>query len=160
MHIGAFSAGISFPVHANDVSAFFSAGSQSSSSFASGESDFLDVDEAFDLNLKATASGYLLEWSIAPDYYLYKRQFKIEMVEGEELTPGTQFSRGLQKIDGYFGLVEVYYHSASAKMPKPKSVQGTADNDNINQFIKVQYQGCADAGLCYPTQIREIRLPK
>jgi len=151
--------GISCLANASDATAFFSSDSQSGSALISGDRDFLDVDDAFKLNLRSTASGYLLEWSIAPDYYLYKRQFKIELLEGEELTPRAQFSRGLQKIDGYFGLVEVYYHSASAELIKPQSVASTVESDNISQFIKVQYQGCADAGLCYPTQTREIRLP-
>lgn len=143
---------------ANDANSFFKSTTAQRSSADLGSStnsdnEFLDVDDAFSLQLQTSESGYLLEWAIAPDYYLYKRQFSVEILDANQSVTDIQLSRGLQKQDGYFGLVEVYYHHASASFrlePRASDVQ----------VLRVKYQGCADAGLCYPTQTREFRIDK
>ena len=140
---------------ANDITDFFDSGTRENASALNNDKEFLDVDDAFVLTLKPTPSGYLLEWTIAPNYYLYKRQFDLELAGGEKLTVQTRFSRGLQKKDGYFGLVEVYYHAATAMINK-EAISNSSDKSS--QSIKVKYQGCAEAGLCYPTQTRELSL--
>jgi len=85
----------------------------------------------------------VIHWQIAPDYYLYKHRFKFTQLDTnspvEALIPD-----GKAKQDEYFGDVEVYYHQIAIKLPAASLAGKTA--------IEVGFQGCADAGLCYPPQ--------
>jgi thiol:disulfide interchange protein DsbD len=55
---------------------------------------------------------------------------------------------GLDKTDEYFGDVQVYY--ALLELSLPVDPQGEA--------VEIQYQGCADAGLCYPPRSQVVAL--
>ncbi len=130
-----------------------------SQGFASGDEVLLDVDVAFVPGIRRRGKLIELYWDIAPDYYLYRRQFRLLGPGGEDLTAGAQFSRGLQKDDGYFGRVEIYYHSARASIEQDDII-GTQTRDTAGKLaVSVKYQGCADAGLCYPVQTRTLSLP-
>jgi thiol:disulfide interchange protein DsbD len=62
---------------------------------------------------------------------------------------------GKKKTDEFFGDVEVYYGVLSATVPVTRP-------DGASSFeLAVTYQGCADAGLCYPpvTKTVAIELP-
>lgn len=104
---------------------------------------FLTSDQAFQL-LPPTREGDTLEleFQVAPGYYLYRDRFHFS-AEGEGLTLGTpQFPHeGEWKQDETFGRVRVYHENV--KVALPVSGQGR---------LKVRWQGCADAGLCYPPQ--------
>lgn len=120
------------------------------------EPDFLPVDEAFKLNVEHGPQGTALIWTIAPDYYLYKHKFKVLTADGSvDLTDAMQLSRGLRKTDDYFGQVEVYYHQALANIPASSL---TTEQLQTTQNLTVKYQGCAEAGLCYPVQTRTVTL--
>lgn len=114
------------------------------------EPTFLAVEQAFKLDINQSDEQTTLVWTIAPGYYLYKHKFDVSGKTGEDiqaLTDQTQFSRGIRKRDDYFGPVEVYYHQATAELSAPKAEQ-----------VIVKYQGCADAGLCYPIQTKIMTL--
>jgi thiol:disulfide interchange protein len=122
----------------------------SSSSFlnAQPEDEFLAVNDAFNVQVsKINGDHLVVDWQIAPDYYLYKRSFKVTTEKGKDVTALFKLSRGIQKYDGYFGQVEIFYHHAKAQSDL-KELSG-------NATLTIEHQGCADAGLCYPTQ-REI----
>ena len=109
------------------------------------EDDFLLVDEAFVLNADLDGNRLLLRWDMADGYYLYRHQFAFSAKEAVGFSLGeAQIAQGKQKVDDYFGEVEVYYHAAEAEVPINTSGAGAS----IGQ-IEVAYQGCADAGLCY-----------
>ena len=55
---------------------------------------------------------------------------------------------GLAKTDEFFGDVEVYYQFADVGL----EVQG---GDELVQ-LDITYQGCADAGLCYPHEQKPL----
>lgn len=116
--------------------------------------DFLPVDRAFELAHSIDGDMLAVVWSIAPDYYLYRHKFNIAAVDSEgqtqPLDDRAQFSPGLGKTDEYFGHVEVYYNQAVARLPLD-ALQGASE-------LEVRYQGCADAGLCYPVQTRRLSL--
>ena len=63
---------------------------------------------------------------------------------------------GKKKTDEFFGDVEVYYDFLSATVPVAR-LAGV----NTPIEITVSYQGCADAGLCYPpvTKTVAVQLP-
>jgi thioredoxin:protein disulfide reductase len=106
--------------------------------------DFLPPEKAF--HLTATALGndrVQLDWVIAPGYYLYRDRIKIADDGGQIGTP--QFPEGQTKQDEYFGKQVVYHQELKATVPLLKPMHGAASLP-----LHVTYQGCAEAGLCYP----------
>jgi thiol:disulfide interchange protein DsbD len=110
--------------------------------------DFLPVDEAFLLTVTREGETLQLHWLVKPGYYLYKDRLSFNVEQSPVLPPG------IEKWDEIFGDVEVYYTELSITMPIPASFVGDA-----GKFV-VGYQGCADAGLCYPPQEREFEIDK
>ena len=128
------------------------------------DSEFLPVDEAFVLDLIHGEKGIELVWTIAPQYYLYKHKFTIHSQNDKQsplkaLTDVAMFAQGLRKTDDYFGRVEVFYHQALASITQGQLLTKDAAGQAIKPAsLSVQYQGCADAGLCYPIQTRMLPL--
>lgn len=122
---------------------------------AINEKDLLPVDQAFALQASAPSRDRIeLRWDIAPGYYLYRHRTSIK--PGPEFSAGTvQFPKGEQKHDQFFGDVETYHRQLRAVLP------GTAAPGTETVTLEVRYQGCADAGVCYPPQKRsiQVRLP-
>ena len=113
---------------------------------------FLPVEEAFRVDAYSSEDTVTLIWSIAPEYYFYGHKFKI--FDGEqEVTQTATFNRGTLQTDEYFGEVEVHRFQAIAEMET-----STAPATREPLELTVQYQGCADAGLCYPVQTRQLQL--
>lgn len=130
--------------------------SKNSNAFA--EPEFLPVDQAFVFNQIAVDDGIMVSWQIAPEYYLYKDRIKIEADNPSIALGDPAFSQiGEQKDDPNFGLVTVFHDFVEMNVPV---VTGSQDQKNIFEFT-ITYQGCAEAGLCYPPQRRKIAfLPK
>ena len=123
---------------------------------ASGANEFLDPDAAFVLSAAAVGPGAIeARWDIAEGYYLYRDKFRFRPADGAGATLGdAAFPKGKIKDDEYFGPMEVYYDTVAAYVPVARSVaapQAVLDVD-------VTYQGCADAGLCYPPITRTVSL--
>ncbi|MCB1683288.1 MAG: protein-disulfide reductase DsbD [Pseudomonadales bacterium] len=121
------------------------------------EPDFLPVDEAFQVTAEVGLDGaVLVRWTMADGYYLYRHRFGFDTRSGagEKTSPVTlgapEIPPGKQKIDEYFGEVEVYYHEAQARVP-------VASGAGLVE-VGVSYQGCADAGLCYPPETKWLSL--
>jgi len=117
--------------------------------------EFLKVDQAFALSTERGSDGALLaRWEMPDGYYLYRHGFLFE-TRGATGAPlqEPQIPPGKTKEDEFFGEVEVYYHSAQARLP----LEGvTAASVNTPTEIGITYQGCADAGLCYPPETKWI----
>ncbi len=117
----------------------------------SSDDEFLPPDEAF--KLTATADGgevVALSWIIADGYYLYRHRVAVK-TETPGFTPGTvTMPDGKRKTDEFFGEVEVYYQQLDAQVP----LERAPGADSVE--LKVTYQGCADAGLCYPPITKTI----
>src|SRR5687768_15013451 len=122
----------------------------------SNEDQFLPVDQAFVFTALADGGDrVLLDWQVAPGYYLYRHR-----TSAKTETPGFALGdiampEGRKKTDEFFGDVEVYYGVLSATVPVTRP-EGASSFE-----IQVSYQGCADAGLCYPpvTKTVAIELP-
>lgn len=107
--------------------------------------EFLPVDEAFELTVERDGDRLLLHWDIADDYYLYRDQHRVNTRDGAEVGEGELSFNVLEKYDDTFkAVMPVYYDTMSAAYPV-LAEQG---------LVEVVYQGCADAGLCYPPQTR------
>ncbi|GAB3380909.1 protein-disulfide reductase DsbD family protein [Lysobacter fragariae] len=112
------------------------------------EDNLLPVEEAFVLDAQATAPDRIeLRWKIAPGCYLYRHQLKVQADAGFAAQP-PRIPAGAPHQDEYFGRVETYRDALTVIVP------GTARAASTT--LKVRYQGCADAGVCYPPQTRNV----
>ena len=120
----------------------------------SNEDDFLDPEVAFVLSAAAAGPDAIeARWDIAEGYYLYRDKFRFHAADGSGASLGEAgFPEGLLKDDEYFGPMEVYYGSVAALVP----VAGAAPGDAVD--VDITYQGCADAGLCYPPITKTVSL--
>jgi thiol:disulfide interchange protein DsbD len=111
----------------------------------SNESDFLPPDAAFRAGCNLDGNEVKVRWVIADGYYLYRRQMQI-VAESPGLTLGDpSFPPGRMKDDPYLGTQEIFVHQVEATVPYTRQDAGAHPVQ-----IKVTYQGCAEAGLCYP----------
>ncbi len=111
---------------------------------ADNEDDFVEPDVAFALTAEAkSANNVQLNWRIADGYYLYKKRISLEPADAAHPVGAIVLPKGLPHSDEYFGEQEIYRESLDASFSVPPSASKTV-------AVKVTYQGCADAGLCYP----------
>ncbi len=101
--------------------------------------DFLPPEQAFVLKAELRdAHTVSLRWSMPAGYHLYRERLSFT---GPGVTQ-PQLPDGKRKFDENFGKeMETYYGTLELQVP----VSGNAPFD-----LTVGYQGCADAGLCYP----------
>ena len=125
-----------------------------SPAFAIDEKDLLPVDEAFRLEAEAVTPGWIeFRWKVAPGYYLYKERIKVVLADEAAFKASPlHLPPGKIKEDQFFGRMETYRDSVVAKL-----TGAAADGVTMLRF-KVSYQGCADAGICYPPQRKEVVL--
>ncbi len=117
--------------------------------FAQSKPRFLPAHEAFVLDAMALeADAIEVRWSIAPGYYLYQHRLAIEAVQPADLALDWRAPPGRKFTDEHFGPVEIYQQQLS--LPVALSTSATTVT------LKIQYQGCAEAGLCYPPQERHL----
>ena len=111
------------------------------------DDEFLDPDVAFQVDVVETAPNQLrVHWIIADAYYLYRDKLSIALDDA----PGVSISNmeippGETKHDEYFGDVQVFHNEVTALVTLQRSSIDLADIT-----LKVGYQGCAEAGICYP----------
>lgn len=119
---------------------------------ALGGGEFLDPDVAFELSTEVEDDGTILaHWQIADGYYLYRDKFRFTPADGSGLALGEPaLPKGKVKEDEYFGRMEVYYDQVLARLPVERGAGTVA--------LDVVYQGCADAGLCYPPITKRVQL--
>jgi thiol:disulfide interchange protein len=126
---------------------------------------FLPVDDAFRFYVSIdSADKLIVHWRIAPDYYLYKDKFRFSValapetgslgpVPVDEPLQGLAYGlpEGIAHHDQYFGDVEVYYLETLAELMLPPHL-------GRRFILRIEFQGCAEAGLCYPPQRRDMEI--
>lgn len=123
--------------------------------WAVSEKDLLPVDEAFGLTAQARDRDRVeISWKIAPGYYLYRHRTTVKADAGFD-AEALQLPAGKKHHDDFFGEVETYRERLTGVL-RGKAADGT---DTVT--LEVRYQGCADAGVCYPPQKRtlQVKLP-
>lgn len=106
------------------------------------EPEFLPVHEAYVFSSRLEDGHVVGRWDAADGYYLYKHRFYVEPSDGATLGE-LIIPEGIQKVDDFFGEVEVYYDSVEVRAPVVgQSARGFT--------VTFGFQGCADKGLCYP----------
>ena len=109
---------------------------------------FLPVNEAFVFDFDQQGSTLFVGWDIADDYYLYKD--KIEIIAKGASIDVPELGSGEIIEDEFFGKTEVFFNSLN--------IISKLSNVSEDGVVKVRYQGCAKAGLCYPPEIISIPL--
>ena len=121
---------------------------------AQAADDFLDVQQAFRGAARVVDARTLeLRFDIAPGYHLYRERIAVERERGQAQLGALALPRAEREFDASLGKeVETYRGSMVAQLP----VQ--AGDGSVR--LRVNHQGCADAGLCYPpqTSIAELRV--
>src|SRR5690606_7035636 len=109
-----------------------------------GEQEFLKVTEAYVLSVEPRGQEVVLHWDIAPEYYLYRDNFKVRAYSnGSEVPLELSFQNGREIYDEYFQKnLEVFYGQTDVIATVPPGVERLQ--------MAITSQGCADAGLCYP----------
>ena len=117
-----------------------------------GEDEYLPIDQAFALTSQPLSVNTIeLNWRIAKGYYLYKERMKVVPTGGTSSVGALVLPKGENHHDEYFGDQEVYRDSVDATFSVPPS-------DAKSVEVKVTYQGCADAGLCYPPETKTLTI--
>src|SRR5437764_1443746 len=114
--------------------------------------EFLQPDQA--LRFDALADGAdraRLNWEIAEGYYLYRTRIKVSTPSRQAQLGAPQMPGGEFKTDEYFGKQEIYHHELAATVPVARAGGGAFELP-----LEVTYQGCAEAGLCYPPITKRV----
>lgn len=115
------------------------------------EPEFLPADEAFRWHVSRPADDLVvITWEIVPEYYLYREQFRFSLA-GDDTSVEASLPDGENHHDAYFGDVEVYYDNVRVTLTLPQSLPAETE-------LRFRYQGCAEAGLCYPPEQQSLPL--
>jgi thiol:disulfide interchange protein DsbD len=116
-----------------------------------GARHLLKADRAFQLlGAQRQRDSVLVQWNIAPGYYLYRKRLRFTVIDPADgqlkaprLPPGEKIHDAFQgETEIYRGHLQVFLHWPAGG-PAP-------------QRLSVAYQGCAEAGVCYPPQTRLV----
>jgi thiol:disulfide interchange protein DsbD len=111
----------------------------------SNEGDFLDPDVAFRAASHVDGNVLRVRWVIADGYYLYRQRMDIKAESPDLVLGEPTFPQGTMKTDPYLGTQEIFTQQVEAAVPFTRLDAGAHPIQ-----VKVTYQGCAEAGLCYP----------
>jgi thiol:disulfide interchange protein DsbD len=112
---------------------------------SSQQDDFLPPEQAYRFAVKAGKDRIVVTWTIAPGYYLYQKRLSFESSTPDMTLGSPAFPKGESHHDEYFGTQEIYRNTAI--IPVPFTRQGPRP---AQMKVELRWQGCADAGLCYP----------
>jgi thiol:disulfide interchange protein DsbD len=147
------------PAHADGVDVPASSSPKASSAFAatlkkSSEPDFLPPDQAFRFSaLPDGPDSIRLIWGVTDGYYLYRARIKASSDTTQAKLGELSLPAGETKNDEYFGKQEVYHHDVVGSISVARASSG-----DLTVPLKVTYQGCASAGLCYPPITKTINV--
>jgi len=131
--------------------------SKTTSSLSTGISatdSFLPVFEAYQLEVQVQQDKLLLNWQIADGYYLYGDQFRLTLARnGSTLPVEITKEQGEIAYDDYFEKeVEQFRFFTTQILSLP------AEATSGELILSAGFQGCADAGLCYPPEILRYQI--
>lgn len=113
------------------------------------EVEFLPVEQAFQFDFDQQGDALIIRFTVADDYYLYQNQFRTVTKNSEIGEP--LYPKAKMKEDEFFDEPQpVFYHEVEFSYPIIWSKQ-----DGV---VKLQFQGCAEAGLCYPPTTHVVYL--
>ena len=115
-------------------------------------SEFPPVDEVFFPDI-FPVDGNTVEVGIriVPGFYLYKDKISVRSLSDDAKAGRLDLPEGKMKVDEYFGEMEVYFDSILARLAIARATPEAMDLE-----LELNYQGCAEGGLCYMPQTRVI----
>ena len=115
-------------------------------------SDLLSVDDAFKVSTKIIDNTIELSFQSAKGYYLYQHRFKVVSKTKGITLDKVEFPLGEAKNDPLFGEVIIYHDNVVLAIPfKNPHLKTTLS-------LEIGYQGCADVGVCYPPEKKQLDL--
>lgn len=117
------------------------------------QEDFLEPEKAFVFSARMVEPRSLqLEFKVAPGYYLYRERLGFTPNPAQAVALGTPvLPDGEVKYDPTFEKnMEVYHRALQIQVPLPQAGEAFT--------LDVAYQGCADAGLCYPPMSHQLSM--
>ncbi|HFK4063734.1 TPA: protein-disulfide reductase DsbD [Kluyvera ascorbata] len=115
---------------------------------APGRSQFVPADQAFAFDFQQNQHDVKLTWQVKDGYYLYRKQVQVTPANAS-IAP-LQLPNGEWHSDEFYGKSEIYRHSLTVPV--------TLTQTNAGAMLTVTYQGCADAGFCYPPETKTVPL--
>lgn len=115
---------------------------------APGRSNFIPADQAFVFDFQQNQHDLNLTWQVKEGYYLYRKQVSITPAQAS--VGALQLPAGEWHEDEFYGKSEIYRQHLSVPV--------TAQQADKGATLTVTYQGCADAGFCYPPETRIVPL--
>lgn len=115
---------------------------------APGRSNFIPADQAFVFDFQQNQHDLNLTWQVKEGYYLYRKQVSITPAHAS--VGALQLPAGEWHKDEFYGKSEIYRQRLSVPV--------TVNQANKGATLTVTYQGCADAGFCYPPETKIVPL--
>lgn len=113
-----------------------------------GRSQFVPADRAFVFDFQQNHHDLNLSWQVKDGYYLYRKQISITPSQADiaevKLPPGAWHE------DEFYGKSEIYRKQLNVPVTINQAASGAT--------LTVTYQGCADAGFCYPPETKTVPL--
>ncbi|CAM3538246.1 protein-disulfide reductase DsbD [Parendozoicomonas haliclonae] len=108
------------------------------------KAEFLPVDEAFQVSGEILGGDLIVKFAVTPEHYLYRHMLSFQPADSAITSLGAPlFPEGITKYDQFMREdVETYPTDMEVTLP----INST---EELPEII-VSFQGCADAGLCYP----------
>lgn len=115
---------------------------------APGRSSFVPADQAFVFDFQQHQHHLTLNWQVKEGYYLYRQQIR---VTPNQARIGTlALPDGEMHEDEFYGKTEIYRQQLTLPLDVTQATKGAT--------LTVTYQGCADAGFCYPPETKVVPL--
>ena len=115
---------------------------------APGRSNFIPADQAFIFDFQQNQHDLTLTWQVKEGYYLYRKQVSITPAQAN--VGALQLPAGEWHKDEFYGKSEIYRQRLSVPVTVNQADKGAT--------LTVTYQGCADAGFCYPPETKVVPL--
>jgi thiol:disulfide interchange protein DsbD len=115
---------------------------------APGRSNFIPADQAFVFDFQQNQHDLTLTWQVKEGYYLYRKQVSITPAQAS--VGALQLPAGEWHEDEFYGKSEIYRQGLRVPVTVNQADKGAT--------LTVTYQGCADAGFCYPPETKVVPL--
>ncbi|WP_422101934.1 protein-disulfide reductase DsbD [Vreelandella sp.] len=112
---------------------------------SSNQNDFLPVMEAFQPTAWHDGDTLSIGVDIADDYYLYRHQLAVRSQQDSVGLEAPNIPDGTFTNDEFMGDVYIFRDQLVFEVPLSAPYSGPIS-------IELTFQGCADAGLCYPPE--------
>ena len=115
---------------------------------APGRSNFVPADRAFAFDFQQNQHDLNLSWRIKDGYYLYRKQVTLTTKDAAIVEPS--LPPGEWHEDEFYGKSEIYRQRLTLPITLTQASKAAT--------LTVTYQGCADAGFCYPPETKVVPL--